>query len=362
MKGSTTLRNNRWLILKTTGQTKLTTDIGPYIEIANNCFNLDYDGLQRFCNLCNEKHGKACPTKIRYDILKNAREGKTMKRKIYSDSCLRQANQLALTSDITCMSGGGLGQLCNLIKYDEKHDEVVLHGGQNEILNSTSRSQFTYTIEKAEEKLRQLAEERNVVLLLPATPTLGSEEDGMKQYLEQKLSSIETIKCVKLDNIEYEGNHPTEIGTTSMIQNLQTAIGEPIILEEAENEITCARMYAQVDATYKVGCRGCDTNEFTQYLCETCVEAAKLHDTTELDEIIRKIEEERYPTLNNGGSTSLTSDQINGETPMAIDSFQGNKRERDSDSDGEGGNGKKSPKNVQHDNNLHEPGHGVPTE
>ena len=180
--------------------------------------------------------------------------------------------------------------------------------------------------------------------------------------MEQKLSSIETIKCVKLDNIEYEGNHPTEIGTTSMIQNLQTAIGEPIILEEAENEITCARMYAQVDATYKVGCRGCDTNEFTQYLCETCVEAAKLHDTTELDEIIRKIEEERYPTLNNGGSTSLTSDQINGETPMAIDSSQGNKRDRDSDSDGEGGHGKKSPKNVQHDNNLQEPGHGVPTE
>ena len=131
-----------------------------------------------------------------------------MKRKIYSDSCLRQANQLALTSDITCMSGGGLGQLCNLIKYDEKHEEVVLHGGQNEILNSTSRSQFTYTIEKAEEKLRQLAEERNVVLLLPATPTLGSEEDGMKQYLEQKLSSIETIKCVKLDNIEYEITQP----------------------------------------------------------------------------------------------------------------------------------------------------------
>ena len=92
-------------------------------------------------------------------------------------------------------------------------------------MNCKTRSQFTYSVEKAEEKLRQLAEERNVVILLPATPTLGSEEDGRKQYLEQKLSSIETIKCVKLGDIEYEGNHPTEIGTTSIIQNLQTEIG-----------------------------------------------------------------------------------------------------------------------------------------
>ena len=130
------------------------------------------------------------------------------------------------------------------------------------------------------------------------------------------------------------------------------------MLEEAENKVTCARMYTQVDVTYKVGCRGCDIDEFTQHLCETCIEVSNLHDTTELDEMIRKIEEERYPMLNSTSSTLPANGQVNRE-PMAIDPSQGNKRERDSDSDGEGGNGKKSAKNVQHDNKLHEPGHGV---
>ena len=74
------------------------------------------------------------------------------------------------------MSGGGIGQLCNLAKYDE----IVIHGGTNEILSTRTNEEFVYAVHKAEEKIRHPSSDRKVFLFLPVTPTLGPVEDGWK--------------------------------------------------------------------------------------------------------------------------------------------------------------------------------------
>ena len=195
------------------------------------------------------------------------------------------------------MSGGGLGQLCNLVHFDSKHDEVVLKGGQNEILNTTSRAEFVYTVAKTEEKLRTLSESVKVVVALPATPTMGAEEDGKAKYLVDKIPAIDSITAVKFDHIEYEGNHPTEKGTAEIINQIQNAVNDVIIQEEADGNYTTPRKYSLVGSTYKVGCRGCDFPQFTPSLCDPCAEAAAQCKTDELDAIINAIDVEMYPEI-----------------------------------------------------------------
>ena len=109
------------------------------------------------------------------------------KRKIYADSTLRHTNQLALSTDVACMSGGGIAQLCNLIPYDSKHSDVVIQAGSNEIRNTDSLNEFVYTVQKTEEKLRKLATEtEKVTLVLPAAPTVGPEEGAKAEFLKRQ--------------------------------------------------------------------------------------------------------------------------------------------------------------------------------
>ena len=119
--------------------------------------------MQKFCPLCDRKHGWDCPSKVRFEFLKQLRKGKTQKCKMYSDSTLRHANQLALTTDVDCMSGGGIGQICNIIPYDQSHDEVIINAGNNEI-KIESLHEFMYTVSKSEEKLRELSTSTSVTV------------------------------------------------------------------------------------------------------------------------------------------------------------------------------------------------------
>ena len=69
------------------------------------------------------------------------------------------------------------------------------------------------------------------------------------------------------------------------------------MLEGAEEEITTVRKYSQVKPVYKIGCRGCDTHEFTPQLCTKCKEAAKTVDITYIVEMIKKLEEVSFPNM-----------------------------------------------------------------
>ena len=74
-----------------------------------------------------------------------------------------------------------------------------------------------------------------------------------------------------------------------MLRQINENIG--IIIEEAKDETTTSQKYKQVKPVYKVGCRGCDTLVFTPYLCPACLQHSETVDTTQLTEIIKKIED-----------------------------------------------------------------------
>ena len=51
-----------------------------------------------------------------------------------------------------------------------------------------------------------------------------------------------------------------------------------------------------VDAVYKVGCRGCDCEEYTAYLCSKCKEEALAVDAEPVTRKIEEIREAMFPT------------------------------------------------------------------
>ena len=52
-----------------------------------------------------------------------------------------------------------------------------------------------------------------------------------------------------------------------------------------------------VEAIYKVGCRGCDTHDYAAQPCATWKEAAKEVDISPLSELIKKMEVSYFPDL-----------------------------------------------------------------
>ena len=301
-KGTTVLNNNRYLVVKLRDPKVKKLDVGTSMSIMGIRFNIAYNGMESFCFLCKEKHGNGCPVKLRFEMLSLMRKGKTDKRKIYSTSVLAHTNQLALTTDVACMSGGGIGQLCNVIPTDTKHEEVIILAGTNEITRSESLHEFVYTIEKTIEKLRALAEENQVTMVLPVTPCVNATEMGKAKFLEQKITEVEDIKVVKLNanSIEFDGVHPTQEGTGEMIRQLNNVFNKEIILPDATPEdLTTSSRYSKVQGIFKVGCRACENTEICAFLCDTCKTSAESANVDALTELIESFVDTHFPLMDN---------------------------------------------------------------
>ena len=302
---TSTLNNNRYLVVEKLATPEGSKDIGTSIIVQEEKYNIQYTGMMKYCYLCAAKHGWDCPTQARHNFLREQRKNLTSKRKIYSDSIFRCANQDALTTDIGCMTGGGLGQVINAIKQDARHEETIINAGTNEILHTESISEFVYTVEKSVEKVKELAADTKVTLILPSMPTNTVQEICKAKYLGEKLKEVEEIKVIELSNIEYESTgihrHPTVEGTKAIIQQLDELCSNEIILPAAEtDELATKRKYRQVQTLYKVGCRGCSTfTGYTSEICETCRKAAEHTDVTYITEMLNKVNEEFFPSTIN---------------------------------------------------------------
>ena len=295
-KGTTTLNNNRYLVVqKLDKEEELKKKIGTYIVVNGHKFNVVYDGIQKHCWICMKTHGIQCPKKARDDHLRKQRQGRTGKRKIYTSSVFRHVNSLALTTDTACMPGGGIGQIVNAIKHDEKHDEIIIAGGTNELVHSDDLQQFIFTIEKSVEKLKTLADEIPTSFVMPSLPLDTPELKAKSTYLEEKLKVVTNMKLIKPHDIEYDDIHPTEKGTKHIIHQLNDAFNKEIILEEAEDDDLTTKRYRHVQALYKVGCRACETPNLNNDLCNECKEKAKQVDISLLEAEIQKERDLMYP-------------------------------------------------------------------
>ena len=319
-KGTSVLNNNRYLVVeKLDDKEDLRKRIGSRVVVEGTTFNIVYDGMQRHCWTCMKTHGSHCPLKARNDFLRQQRQT-TGKRKIYSTSTLRHANQLALNSDVACMSGGGIGQILNAIQHDDKHDEVIIAAGTNELVRSDDLNEFVYTVEKSVDKLRAIAEEVSTSLVMPSIPLVTPQLKAKFDFLEEKARSIEKLKVIKPTDIEYAGIHPTEDGTRNIIKVINESFSSEIVVDGAEDEDLTRRRYQQVQALYKVGCRACDAPEFTPYLCGACRTAAESVDISVLQERIEKETNEQFPPMEEDPESkknkrSISDDDEDGKHP-----------------------------------------------
>ena len=294
------LNTNRYIIVKPFNDKGEKIDMGGEIFVRGKRFKIAYPGKVHYCFLCERKHGKECAKRVRFDALRNIRKGLTNEKKIYSDSTLRLTNQLALTTDVACMSGGGIGQICNLIPYDTHiHKEVIIHAGNNE-LKTESLKQFVFEVDSAAEKLKELATTMPVTLLVPPICEHFPVAAAKSQYLRERLARVEEVKIVPLTEVERDTSyHPTENGTKEIIQQIHMAKDESIILEGCLQDVTIPAVYRQVQTVFKAGCRGCKSLAYTRALCEECIIRAEDTEVTELQTLIDARMKEMFPGMMN---------------------------------------------------------------
>ena len=293
---------NRFIVVKKTNHDGNVVDFGSRISVSGHSFKLSYFGMRKFCDLCNGVHrNDYCPSRVKFAFLQQLRKGKTHQRKMYSDSTLRHTNQLALSTDVACMSGGGLGQICNLIPHDEPHNEVVINAGTNEVKNEQPLNEFVYTVENAGKKLKELAKKMPVTVVLPPINTTTPELRAKSEFIRDEISNIGEISAIKLEKIETAKDdphfHPTVDGTKSMLEQINVAMKGEIILQDCHEDTALPTKYRQVQPVFKAGCRGCDVTEFTPTLCSTCKDKAKDTDTKKLEEAIELLRDEMFPRM-----------------------------------------------------------------
>ena len=292
-----TFNTNRFIVVKKTKEDGTKIEFGTRITVDGKSFRLSYFGIQRYCGLCSRSHGWDCPTRKRNEFLRTLRKGKTDRTKIYADSTFRHINQLSLTADVACMTGGGISQICNAIPYDNHHDEAIIAGGTNE-LNVMDLKEFVYTVQKTSEKLVELQKDIPVTVVLPAIVTEVPDQHIKGLYLAETLSKVTNV--IQLKNIEIETetghSHPTVNGSLEMIKQIDAI--HPLILPDCEEYTVGAAKYRGVQTIFKVGCRGCNLNEFTATLCNECQESSRGTDVSEIEEKIRILREEMFPTTN----------------------------------------------------------------
>ena len=132
--------------------------------------------------------------------------------------------------------GGGIGQLCNAIPYDDKHDEVILVAMNNEVNNANDAKEFVYTISTGIEKVQSIANTHTTTVVLPPVPAVTPEALARVSYIEHKFKEVqnEKLRVLTVDDVEYDASlHPSPAGTKSIIHQIQAAVGEVIILPDA---------------------------------------------------------------------------------------------------------------------------------
>ena len=287
---------NRYIVVKKADSNGNKIDFGERIYVGGTSFKISYKDQLKFCGRCKVRHGWDCPIRARENFLREQRKGKTDDIKIYADSHLQQTNQLALRSDVACMSGGGIGQIINAIPFDKPHKEAMICAGNND-LKAPSLGEFVYTVEKAAEKLAKLS---TTIPITVALPPICNEIPELKikgEFLRDTLKKVENTTVLNFTEIELnESQHPTAKGTKDMLTQIHAV--KEIIMPDCENDVVSNQRYRGVQTLFKTGCRGCDTLSYTNFLCDTCKENASVVDTVKIEDDIKKLTDEMFPPMN----------------------------------------------------------------
>ena len=126
---------------------------------------VDFYGKEVFCDRCSAFHTTRCPELVEFyaalDERKEMVKTQQIKSKVYGDSTLRHMDPLGLRSEVSAMSGGGLGQIIQASLDDptNMHENNIIFGGTNDIKdqNFPTNEAFAANVDASLQKLENAA-------------------------------------------------------------------------------------------------------------------------------------------------------------------------------------------------------------
>jgi hypothetical protein len=298
-KGTSMFNGNRYCVIDCKNK-----DVVPgSISITNPSNNqveeyyIRFRGQTWYCKRCNAQHTGPCPALQAFFQAKEQRDAITATTKIYTDSTLRRAERVGIKADISCMPGGGIGEVANSLLGDPNIDtmqQVVILAGYNDVKNTALPidTEFVFAVESAVEKIVNYAKQPNkscvvVNMTTPRTHTWEDDSDqGRRQrFIDHRWALVDREPNRVIVHTLYRENysaddsgHPDEAGTQDLIRDIDKLFKGSLILDP--HHLTAQRLYQGVEAVYKYGCKACGND--AQYppkgLCPGCeAEGRKFH-------------------------------------------------------------------------------------
>ena len=130
-KGQTIYNGNRYFCMQATEQLPDSIPISdPTDSSLTYMVRVGYKGKTYHCARCQQRHVGACPERQEFFAAKMHRETMEITTTILSDSTLRQADVIGLRANVTCMSGGRVGNVAHMLLdlpgIDTMKDVVIL--------------------------------------------------------------------------------------------------------------------------------------------------------------------------------------------------------------------------------------------
>ena len=261
-----------------------------------------YQDQPYFCDRCTATHVGKCP-KILEDLEIKARTDEKKKEKqtvrMIGDSNLRCVNENGVMANVTAITGGKIGHICNQIKYTDlsKTNSIVLSAGQNCIndVSSFTRPEWekktNNEIDKYEKIAKKLKNEgKNVFLLaIPPAPItqVSKETKSARNFINEKISCISQrsmkdktpgkgfISFISQEDGNYnestdftDERHLSELAVNRVLTTLDNLLPNSQKLFDIDmKDKPTGKPYRNCYGTFPIGCQVCTSVGHNESTC-----------------------------------------------------------------------------------------------
>ena len=243
--------------------------------------NIYYKGQPYDCRNCLEKHTEKCPQVIAKQLAEKETEKVRVANSqalLIGDSNLRRVNGKAFYSTTECASGAKIGHIANTLGYvqNDEHEMVIIHTGQNNILQEDSININEWTkqvqgeINSMKSKLSKF--KHSVIVGVPPAPWCKktTQTETMRTTINDSFKKVANdtpnIRYIHIEEEEGEEEsnwedvrHMTEKFTSHVLGKISdevTKITGKTFFVPNINWTTNSK-YQQVKSTYRLGCGIC---------------------------------------------------------------------------------------------------------
>ena len=281
LKGTTCFNGNRYCVIEPKG------DIPSSIQVPDEYGNfhtisIRFKGQSYYCGVCNVTHVGPCPAKQAFYAEKAIRAKLQIDMQIISDSTLRQVDQLGLSANVMCMSGGRAGNVANILHDDpsiKTKTSVIVVAGFNDVTNNKeSLKDFELKTDCAISKfVHSTSDTQKLTLISPllapnfANDLQRSKLSSYNNLLQQTSEQHKNVFVFSPDPtyVEFLGIHPTANGTANLIHQINEGIGGTLLRNA--DFIVAKSIYQGCQSVLTYGCIMCnETFNIIGGMCPPC--------------------------------------------------------------------------------------------